>query len=118
VKAIRNFDLHEVIVWSQFSSRTCETSFKRIRLWCGMHDWDSILLNRFIEISSSQSSACSLLVAVYLIRFSQQAVSNTIFLSASCPWFSHGCEMWSLTLRKEHRLRVSESRVLRRKKEG
>jgi hypothetical protein len=26
----------------------------------------------------------------------------------------YGCETWSLTLRKEHRLRVSENRVLRR----
>jgi hypothetical protein len=26
----------------------------------------------------------------------------------------YGCETWSLTLRKEHRLRVFESRVLRR----
>jgi hypothetical protein len=27
--------------------------------------------------------------------------------------FLYGCESWSLTLREEHRLRVSESRVLR-----
>jgi hypothetical protein len=26
----------------------------------------------------------------------------------------YGCETWSLTLRKEHRLRVFENRVLRR----
>jgi hypothetical protein len=26
----------------------------------------------------------------------------------------YGCETWSLTLREEHRLRVSENRVLRR----
>jgi hypothetical protein len=26
----------------------------------------------------------------------------------------YGCENWSLTLRKEHKLRVSENRVLRR----
>jgi hypothetical protein len=26
----------------------------------------------------------------------------------------HGCEIWPLTLRKEHRLRVFENRVLRR----
>jgi hypothetical protein len=35
---------------------------------------------------------------------------------------SYGCETWSLTLREEHRLRVFESRVLRRifgtKREG
>jgi hypothetical protein len=26
----------------------------------------------------------------------------------------YGCEIWSLTLRREHRLRVSENRLLRR----
>jgi hypothetical protein len=26
----------------------------------------------------------------------------------------HGCEIWSLTFREEHRLRVFENRVLRR----
>jgi hypothetical protein len=30
------------------------------------------------------------------------------------PVALYGCETWSLTLRKEHRLRVFESRVLRR----
>jgi hypothetical protein len=30
------------------------------------------------------------------------------------PVVLHGCEMWSLTLREEHRLRVFENRVLRR----
>jgi len=35
---------------------------------------------------------------------------KTIFL----PVFLYGCETWSLTLREERRLRVFESRVLRR----
>ena len=30
------------------------------------------------------------------------------------PVVLYGCESWSLTLREEHRLRVSENRVLRR----
>jgi hypothetical protein len=30
------------------------------------------------------------------------------------PVLLYGCETWSLTLRKKHRLRVSENRVLRR----
>jgi hypothetical protein len=30
------------------------------------------------------------------------------------PVVLYGCETWSLTLREEHRLRVFESRVLRR----
>jgi hypothetical protein len=30
------------------------------------------------------------------------------------PVILYGCEIWSLTLREEHRLRVFENRVLRR----
>jgi hypothetical protein len=30
------------------------------------------------------------------------------------PAVLYGCETWSLTLREEHRLRVSENRVLRK----
>jgi hypothetical protein len=30
------------------------------------------------------------------------------------PVVLYGCEIWSLTLREEHRLRVFENRVLRR----
>jgi hypothetical protein len=30
------------------------------------------------------------------------------------PVVVHGCETWSLTLKKEHRLRVYENRVLKR----
>jgi hypothetical protein len=37
-------------------------------------------------------------------------VYKTIIL----PFVLHGCETWSLTLREEHRLQVSENRVLRR----
>jgi hypothetical protein len=37
-------------------------------------------------------------------------VNNTINL----PVVLYGCETWSLTLREEHRFRVSENRVLRR----
>ena len=44
-----------------------------------------------------------------LINFTV-AVSETIIL----PVVLYGCETWSLTLREERRLRVSENRVLRR----
>jgi hypothetical protein len=37
-------------------------------------------------------------------------ILKTIFM----PVVLYGCETWSLTLREEHRLRVSENRVLRR----
>ena len=38
------------------------------------------------------------------------SVLKTIIL----PIVLYGCETWSLTLREEHRLRLSENRVLRR----
>ena len=37
-------------------------------------------------------------------------IHRTIIL----PVVLYGCETWSLTLREEHRLRVSENRVLRK----
>jgi len=37
-----------------------------------------------------------------------------IYRTIIFPFVLYGCETWSLTLREEHRLRVSENRVLRR----
>jgi hypothetical protein len=37
-----------------------------------------------------------------------------IYKTIILPVVLYGCETWSLTLRKEHRQRVSEKRVLRR----
>jgi hypothetical protein len=37
-----------------------------------------------------------------------------IYRTIILPVVLYGCETWSLTLRKEHRLRVFENRVLRR----
>jgi hypothetical protein len=37
-----------------------------------------------------------------------------IYRTIILPVVLYGCETWSLTLREEHRLRVFESRVLRR----
>jgi hypothetical protein len=37
-----------------------------------------------------------------------------IYKTTILPVVLYGCEAWSLTLRKEHRLRVLENRVLRR----
>jgi hypothetical protein len=36
------------------------------------------------------------------------------YKSALLSFVSYGCETWSLTLREDHRLRVFESRVLRK----
>jgi hypothetical protein len=37
-----------------------------------------------------------------------------IYRTVLLPVVLYGCEAWSLTLRKEHRVRVFENRVLRR----
>ena len=37
-----------------------------------------------------------------------------IYRNIILPVVLYGCETWSLTLRKEHRLRVFENRMLRR----
>jgi hypothetical protein len=41
-------------------------------------------------------------------------IKFTIYRTIILPFVLYGCEAWSLTLRKEHRLRVFENRVLRR----
>jgi hypothetical protein len=43
-----------------------------------------------------------------------RAVKIKIYKTIVLPVVSHGYEIWSLTLREEHRLRVFENRVLRR----
>jgi hypothetical protein len=41
-------------------------------------------------------------------------VKVKIYKTIILPVVLYGCETWSLTLMEEHRLRVSEKRVLRR----
>jgi hypothetical protein len=51
-------------------------------------------------------------------RFSSRLLSKIIkirvYKTVILPVVLHGCETWFLTLREEHRLRMSENRVLRR----
>jgi hypothetical protein len=54
-------------------------------------------------------SVQSLLASHLLSRNLKVKIYKTIIL----PVVLYGCETWSLTLREEHRLRVSENRVLR-----
>jgi predicted phosphohydrolase len=56
-------------------------------------------------------SVHSLLSSRLLSRNVKVKVYKTIILQVVL----YGCETWSLTLREEHRLRVFENRVLRRK---
>jgi hypothetical protein len=43
-----------------------------------------------------------------------KSVNIGIYKTTILPVVLYGCEIWSLTLREEHRLRVFENRVLRR----
>jgi hypothetical protein len=47
-------------------------------------------------------------------RLLSRNVKVKIYKTIILPVALYGCETWSLTLREEHRLRVSENRVLRR----
>ena len=47
-------------------------------------------------------------------QFAFQILKIKIYRTIILPVVLYGCETWSLTLREEHRLRVSENRMLRR----
>jgi hypothetical protein len=51
---------------------------------------------------------------LYQISLLSKNTKIKIYRTIILPVVSYGCETWSLTLREEHRLRVFESRVLRR----
>jgi hypothetical protein len=44
---------------------------------------------------------------------SSRLLSENLYTTIIVPVVSCGCETWSVTLREEYRLRVSENRVLR-----
>ena len=50
------------------------------------------------------------ILLIYMLYICWIKIYRTIIL----PIVLYGCETWSLTLREEHRLWVSENRVLRR----
>jgi hypothetical protein len=47
-------------------------------------------------------------------RLLSKNLNIKIYRTVILPVVLYGCETWSLTLREEHRLRVSENRMLRR----
>ena len=51
----------------------------------------------------------------FVFQFAIQKLRIKIDRTVILPMVLYGCETWSLTLREEHRLRVFENRVLRRK---
>ena len=77
------------------------------------------------EIKSSLKSGNACYHSVQNLLSSSLLSKNLnikIYRTIILPVILYGCEIWSLTLREEHRLRVFENRVLRRtfgpKKDG
>jgi uncharacterized membrane protein len=69
------------------------------------------------EIKSRLNSGNACYYSVQNILSSRLISKNLkmkIYKTVILPVVLYGCETWSLTLREEHRLRVSENRVLRR----
>jgi hypothetical protein len=51
---------------------------------------------------------------IFCLSVSYKILKINTYKSVISPIVLYGCETWSLTLREEHRLRVSENRVLRK----
>jgi hypothetical protein len=68
------------------------------------------------EIKSRLNSgnACYFSVQNLLSSRLTKTLKIKVYKTVILPVVLHGCETWSLTLMEEHRLRVSENRVLRR----
>jgi hypothetical protein len=76
---------------------------------------DQTCIHKDIKSRPNSGNVCyhsvqSLLSSRLLSRSVKVKIYKTIIL----PLVLHGCETWSLTLKEEHRLRVSENRILRR----
>ena len=50
----------------------------------------------------------------FVFQFAIQKLKIKVYITIILPVVLYGCEIRSLTLREEHRLRVFENRVLRR----
>jgi hypothetical protein len=87
-----------------------------LKAWQSSNIWEQHLQIKIVFRKRLNSgNACyhsvqSLLSSRLLSRNVKVKTYKTIIL----PVVLYGCETWSLTLRKEHRLRVFENRVLRR----
>jgi hypothetical protein len=116
--------------WTRHKAARQHQSWQRQSLKIGNRSFESVAKFKYLattltdqdciheEIKSRLNSenACyhsvqSLLSSRLLSRKSKVKIYKTIIL----PVVLYGCETWSLTLREDHRLRVFEKRVLRRK---
>jgi hypothetical protein len=85
-----------------------------------------ILLQNFAVCVSISKVSCSTGIGWHIVsyyhsvqnllssRFLSKDLKIRIYKTIILPVVLYGCETWSLTIREEHGLRVSENRVLRR----
>jgi hypothetical protein len=78
--------------------------------YLGMTITNQNLIQEEIKRRLNLGNACYLLSSLLLSK----NVKIKMYRIKILPVVLHGCETWSLILREEHRLRVSENRVLRR----
>ena len=68
--------------------------------------WSEFLFDTLCYANFSAAKCRKVLLILLIILISYRTINLPVVL--------YGCETWSLTLREERRLRVSENRVLRR----
>jgi cell division protein YceG involved in septum cleavage len=82
--------------------------------YLGMTLTDQNCIHEEIKCRINSGNACYHLVQNLLsFHLLSRNVKVKIYTTIILPVVLYGCETWSLTLRKEHRLRVFENRVLR-----
>jgi hypothetical protein len=62
---------------------------------------------------NSGNACCYSVQNLMTFRLISKNLNLEIYKTLIMPFVLHGCETWSLTLKEERRLRVSENRVLR-----
>jgi hypothetical protein len=93
------------------ASRSFEGVAKFKYLGTALTDQNCMQEEKLNSGNACYHSVQSLLSSRLLYRNVNVKIYKTIIL----PVVLYGCETWSLTLREDHRLRVIENRVLRRK---
>jgi len=73
-----------------------------------------IIFRKKLRADSSQGMFAIIRCRIFCLQFATQKLKIKIYRIIILPVVLYGCETWSLKVREEHRLRVSENRVLRR----
>jgi hypothetical protein len=86
-------------------------------MWHSSNNWEKILTNQNLireEIQRRLNSGNACYHSVKSSRLLSTNVKIRIYRSIIVPVVLYGSETWSLILRRDHRLKVFENRVLRR----